>query len=129
MQITPGLSPGQNEVRVSGDHISGCDIAVVRHASTDLSRSLGCGALHAPAAVLKHRKPVVIVTGASSGVGLHATKALTGRGWHVVMACRGLAKAGRAATLLRLTEALNYRRRTLDLFRRGTAGRRRTPGP
>jgi hypothetical protein len=54
MQITPGLSPGQNEVRVSGDHISGCDIAVVRHASTDLSRSLGCGALHAPAAVLKH---------------------------------------------------------------------------
>jgi protochlorophyllide reductase len=38
-------------------------------------------------------KPVVIVTGASSGVGLHATKALTDRGWRVVMACRDLAKA------------------------------------
>ncbi len=34
-----------------------------------------------------------IITGASSGVGLHATKALTERGWHVVMACRDLDKA------------------------------------
>lgn len=33
-------------------------------------------------------KPVVIATGASSGVGLHATQAPVGRAWHVVMACR-----------------------------------------
>jgi len=46
------------------------------------------------------QKPVVIVTGASSGVGLHATKALTVRGWHVVMACRDLAKAKVAASTL-----------------------------
>jgi protochlorophyllide reductase len=41
--------------------------------------------------------PTIIVTGASSGVGLHATRALVGRGWHVVMACRDLAKARAAA--------------------------------
>jgi protochlorophyllide reductase len=37
----------------------------------------------------------VIMTGASSGVGLYATQALVARGWHVVMACRDLAKAER----------------------------------
>lgn len=46
------------------------------------------------------QKPVVIVTGASSGVGLHATKALVDRGWHVVMACRDLGKAKAAAASL-----------------------------
>jgi protochlorophyllide reductase len=46
--------------------------------------------------------PTVIVTGASSGVGLYGTKALIGRGWHVVMACRDLGKASRAAQELRL---------------------------
>lgn len=39
----------------------------------------------------------VIITGASSGVGLQAAKALSQRGWHVVMACRDLAKAQKAA--------------------------------
>ena len=29
----------------------------------------------------------VLITGASSGVGLFAAKALVDRGWHVVMAC------------------------------------------
>ncbi len=46
------------------------------------------------------RKPVVIVTGTSSGVGLHAARALVDRGWHVVMACRDLAKARDAACSL-----------------------------
>jgi protochlorophyllide reductase len=41
--------------------------------------------------------PTVIITGASSGVGLYAAKALAKRGWHVVMACRDLAKAEQAA--------------------------------
>ena len=40
----------------------------------------------------------VVITGASSGVGLYAAKAMTKRGWHVVMACRDLAKAAAAAT-------------------------------
>jgi len=40
-------------------------------------------------------KPSVIGTGASSGVGLYATKALVDRGWRVVMACRDLAKTER----------------------------------
>jgi len=44
--------------------------------------------------------PTVIITGASSGVGLHAANALAGRGWHVVMACRDLAKAEAAASAL-----------------------------
>jgi protochlorophyllide reductase len=42
-------------------------------------------------------QPTVIVTGASSGVGLYAARALTQRGRHVVMACRDLAKAAAAA--------------------------------
>ena len=39
----------------------------------------------------------MIVTGASSGVGLYAAKSLAARDWFVVMACRDLAKAKRVA--------------------------------
>lgn len=42
-------------------------------------------------------KPTVIVTGASSGVGLYGTKSLIDKGWHVVMACRNIDKAKRVA--------------------------------
>lgn len=45
----------------------------------------------------QNRKSTAIITGASSGVGLYATKALAQRGWHVVMACRDLQKAKKAA--------------------------------
>ncbi|HAJ59337.1 MAG TPA: protochlorophyllide oxidoreductase, partial [Cyanobacteria bacterium UBA8543] len=43
------------------------------------------------------RKSTVVITGASSGVGLYGAKALAKRGWHVVMACRDLEKAAKAA--------------------------------
>jgi protochlorophyllide reductase len=43
-----------------------------------------------------------LITGASSGVGLFATKALVNRGWHVVMACRDTDKAQRAQAALAL---------------------------
>jgi protochlorophyllide reductase len=43
------------------------------------------------------QKPTVIITGASSGVGLYAAKALAQRGWYIVMACRNLTKAKAAA--------------------------------
>jgi protochlorophyllide reductase len=46
--------------------------------------------------------PTAIITGASSGVGLHATKALVERGWHVVMACRDLTKAAAVAAKLQI---------------------------
>ena len=47
-----------------------------------------------------HSARTVIITGASSGVGLFGTKSLTERGWHVVMACRNLDKARRAVSAL-----------------------------
>jgi protochlorophyllide reductase len=43
------------------------------------------------------RSSTVIITGASSGVGLYAAKALAQRGWHVVMACRDLEKTEKVA--------------------------------
>ena len=46
--------------------------------------------------------PHVIVTGASSGVGLYATEALIQQGWHVFMACRDLEKATRVASEMHL---------------------------
>lgn len=49
--------------------------------------------------------PTVVITGASSGVGLHAAQALAARGWRVVMACRDTAKAARAADSLGIPEA------------------------
>jgi protochlorophyllide reductase len=58
--------------------------------------------------------PLAIVTGASSGVGLHTTRALTEQGWHVIMACRDLDKAATAARSLGLTEG-SYTIMHLDL--------------
>ncbi len=56
----------------------------------------------------------VLITGASSGVGLFATKALADRGWHVVMACRDTEKARRAQAALAIPdEAVTHLR--LDL--------------
>ena len=47
----------------------------------------------------------VLITGASSGVGLFATKALADRGWHVVMACRDPLKALRAQKALAIPDS------------------------
>lgn len=46
---------------------------------------------------MEQQTSTAIITGASSGVGLSAAKALANRGWHVVMACRDLPKAKQAA--------------------------------
>jgi protochlorophyllide reductase len=46
----------------------------------------------------------VLITGASSGVGLFASKALADRGWHVVMACRDPEKARRAQAALAIPD-------------------------
>ncbi len=45
----------------------------------------------------QNQKPTAVITGASSGVGLYTAKALAQKGWHVVMACRDLDKADKAA--------------------------------
>jgi len=43
------------------------------------------------------QKPTVIITGASSGVGLWSAKALVDRGWFIIMACRNINKTHKAA--------------------------------
>jgi len=48
----------------------------------------------------ENRKSTVVITGASSGVGLYAAKALAQRGWHVVMACRDIPKTKQAAQMV-----------------------------
>ena len=53
--------------------------------------------------MMEKQIPTAIITGASSGVGLYATRALVQRGWHVVMACRNLPKAHAAAAALGMT--------------------------
>lgn len=60
------------------------------------------GAAQAPSAITKlpatQQKQTVIITGASSGLGLNSAKALAATGqWHVVMACRDFLKAQQAA--------------------------------
>lgn len=59
-------------------------------------------------------QPTAIITGASSGVGLYAAKALADKGWHVVMACRDLEKAEKAAKSVWM-QAQNYTLTHLDL--------------
>jgi len=56
----------------------------------------------------------VIITGASSGVGLYAADALAKRGWHVVMACRNLDKTKRVAKELGIADD-RYTAMHLDL--------------
>jgi protochlorophyllide reductase len=56
----------------------------------------------------------VVITGASSGVGLYAAKALAKRGWHVVMACRDLPKAEAAAQSVGISPE-NYSIMHIDL--------------
>jgi protochlorophyllide reductase len=60
------------------------------------------------------QKPTVIITGASSGVGLYGAKALADRGWYVVMACRDLAKAETAAKALGMVPD-SYKLMKIDL--------------
>lgn len=45
-------------------------------------------------------RPTVLITGASSGVGLHALPPLAERGWHLLLACRDLDKARREAAAI-----------------------------
>lgn len=45
----------------------------------------------------EHQQSTVIITGASSGVGLQAARSLTQKGWHVIMACRDIPKTESSA--------------------------------
>ncbi|NJL89520.1 MAG: protochlorophyllide reductase [Coleofasciculaceae cyanobacterium SM2_1_6] len=62
----------------------------------------------------QHRQATVVITGASSGVGLYAAKALAARDWHVVMACRDLPKTEKVAQELNIPKE-NYTILPLDL--------------
>jgi protochlorophyllide reductase len=50
--------------------------------------------------MLLNKNLTVVITGASSGVGLYTAKSMIQKGWHVVMACRNVGKAGEAAQFL-----------------------------
>ncbi|AFY59878.1 protochlorophyllide reductase [Synechococcus sp. PCC 6312] len=58
--------------------------------------------------------PTVVITGASSGVGLQAARALAEKGWHVVMACRDLSKTETVAKSVGMKPE-NYTILPLDL--------------
>ena len=58
--------------------------------------------------------PTVIVTGASSGLGLNAAKALSEQGWHVIMACRDYSKGQKAAQDMNMPKS-SYTVMHLDL--------------
>lgn len=62
----------------------------------------------------QHRQSTVVITGASSGVGLYAAKALAAKGWHVVMACRDLPKTEKVAQELHIPKE-NYTILPIDL--------------
>lgn len=64
--------------------------------------------------MLPDQKPTVIITGASSGVGLYSAKALAARGCYVVMACRNLTKAGQAAQQVEIPQG-SYTLMQVDL--------------
>lgn len=68
-----------------------------------------------PAGKKTLRKGSVIITGASSGLGLATAKALADTGkWHVIMACRDFLKAERAAKSVGMSKE-NYTIMHLDL--------------
>ncbi|KAL3503245.1 hypothetical protein ACH5RR_037694 [Cinchona calisaya] len=61
------------------------------------------------------RKGTVVITGASSGLGLATAKALAETGkWHIIMACRDFLRAERAAKSVGMTKE-NYTIMHLDL--------------
>jgi protochlorophyllide reductase len=59
-------------------------------------------------------KPTVIITGASSGVGLQGARALAEKGWYVIMACRNSEKTKKAADAVGMS-ADNYHIINIDL--------------
>ncbi len=63
---------------------------------------------------MQEQKPTAVITGASSGVGLYTAKALAKKGWHVVMACRDVRKAGEAAQAVGIPQG-SYRIMQIDL--------------
>lgn len=68
------------------------------HACMQVVCAAAVAAAATPAAIattpVASQKPTVIITGASSGLGLNAAKALAATGeWHVVMAVRDFGKA------------------------------------
>lgn len=87
-------------------------VGTIRAQTATTSPTIGQAAPEAKKTV---RKGNVIITGASSGLGLATAKALADTGkWHIIMACRNFLKAERAAKAAGIAKE-NYTVMHLDL--------------
>jgi len=61
-------------------------------------------------------KPVAIVTGANTGIGFYTAEELSGRGFHVILACRSLDRAANALEAAQLRGSAELKRLDLSSF-------------
>ncbi|KAI8463910.1 MAG: Protochlorophyllide reductase, chloroplastic [Monoraphidium minutum] len=106
---TPAVAPAAAPIAAAARAVA------LRKVAAAATASVSAPAAPTTTAKATEQKPTVIITGASSGLGLNAAAALAKSGdWHVIMACRDFSKAVSAAKRLGLP-AGSYTVMHLDL--------------